>query len=204
MTDALAQSAKDQEATLRTLRSAKCLEVKIWFSRLSVPKMDALSGDYDAELLDQGSTFANHVIRSAFLSRGKWVGKGFEPKDERSGVGYNTFGAGKKRVRKLPMRTEIRTSAIDDRESVTINYSHDNRGLICWLTGEVRQVTPNIMLGIGIYQIKLGRLEFQRRLIPFLLYRPVEELSLDAESNVSVRMNQSQATSFPRRAPSAA
>jgi hypothetical protein len=166
------QTADAHKVTVQALRDAESLAVKKLFFSLTAPPMEVLSGDYHAELLDQGSRFANSVIRLAFASGGNWVGKGFEPHDAKTGVGYNCFMSRGSQIRKLPMRTELRRSELDDLESLTLNYQHDNFGLIRFLTGEVRQVSPHIMLGIGVYQIKLGRFRSKRRLIPFLLFEP--------------------------------
>jgi hypothetical protein len=176
----LAQSPDAQLVTLQALRNAECLDIKRLFCNLSAPSMSMLCGEYNAELLDQGGRFANYMIGFAFGMGGKWVGKGFDPRDATTGVGYNCFATSAGNIRKLPMRTELRLSDLDDRDSFMIDYGHDNRGLIQGLSGEIRQLTPRVMIGIGIYQVTLGPILFQRRLIPFMLFEPSCENQADS------------------------
>lgn len=197
----LSQSEDAHQVTLQALRDARCLDVKMLFINLSAPPMNVLSGEYRAELLDQGSWLANRLIGLAFLLRGNWVGKGFRPQDAKTGVGYNCFTQRGSQIQKLPMRTELRLSEIDDRESLTINYRQDNRGLIRWLTGEVRQISPHIMLGIGIYQIKIGRITLKRRLIPFLLHEPHRESHKESSPNPMQHSTPKQVAPRSPRAP---
>ena len=105
----------------------------------------------------QGGHLYDFLTGFAFGIHGPWVGKAFHPQSANRGVGYNCFHSKGSIVRKLPMDTSIDASTLDDRRSLVIRYHAKNRGLVTRLFGEIRQVTPKILLGIGIFDPTYGR-----------------------------------------------
>lgn len=104
------------------------------------------------------------------------------PSEDRERGGYNCFRSMGTIVRKLPMDTSIDTSELDDEPSLKIHYQAKNRGLITRLCGEIRQVTPRILLGIGIFDPTLGRNRALCRQIPFIFVGPCRPFQHDCES----------------------
>lgn len=167
-----ARHVSAHEKLLQSLRGADRLTLRKLFHTLSPPAMDSLAGEFDAELLNQGGPILNLLTERLFAMHGNWMGKAFKPVCENTGVGYNYFESGGKAVHKLLMTTAIEKSTLDEGMSLKISYKTKNRGPISWLFGEVRQVTPNVMLGTGIFGPAVGSRDVSRRKIPFLLVGP--------------------------------
>jgi hypothetical protein len=159
-------------AQLQWLREADRLSIRKLFHTLPAPQLKSLSGEYDAELLDQGGALSRMLTKRVFGMHGTWLGKAFHGLNELRGVGYNFFRAGERVIQKLPMDLRIQTSTMDDQPSLQLCYGAKNRGLIRGLCGEVRQVTPHILLGIGVFGPILGKRDILRRKIPFVLAGP--------------------------------
>ena len=157
---------------LQSLHGLDRVKIRYLFSALAPPKMESLAGEYDAELLDQGGYLITRLTRLAFGMHGSWRGKAFCPVNATQGVGYNVFRSTGPTVRKLPMDTFFDQSMLDDRQSLVIRYQAKNQGLITQLFGEVRQLTPDVMLGIGIFDPTLGRVHALRRYVPFVMVGP--------------------------------
>jgi hypothetical protein len=170
------------ETVLQSLRDSDRLSVRKLFHNLAPPRMEALAGEYDAELLNQGGQLYDVLTEFAFGIHGSWLGKAFHPKTASAGVGYNCFQSNGTIVRKLPMETTIDTSELDDSPSLKIRYRAKNRGLITRLCGEIRQVTPRILLGIGIFDPTLNRNHALCRQIPFILVGPRRPFQHGCES----------------------
>jgi hypothetical protein len=176
---------------LQSLRELDRIKIRYLFAALAPPKMEALAGEYDAELLDQGGHLLTRLTGFAFGMHGSWTGKAFYPVNANQGVGYNSFQSSGTTVRKLPMDTSIDQSMLDGRRSFVIRYQAKNRGLITQLFGEVRQLNPNIMLGIGIFDPTLGRLPALRRYVPFVMVgpcRPYDRGQLAAKTDQKDRL----------------
>lgn len=159
------------ETVLQSLRESGRVSLRRLFHTLAPPRIETLAGHYDAELLNQGGPFYDALMEFAFGIHGRWIGKTFHPTAFNAGVGYNCFRSKGSIVKKLPLDTTIAPSTLDGEPSLMIRYEAKNRGLITRLFGEVRQVKPNILLGIGIFD-PLGRRHAWRRQIPFMLVGP--------------------------------
>ena len=70
------------------------------------------------------------------------------------------------------MHTQITESALDPGLCLRISYRGKNEGIVEGLTGEVRQVTTNVMIGIGVFGPRIGGRDLWRRKIPFLMVGP--------------------------------
>lgn len=164
---------------LQALRETDRLGLRKLFHTLEPPQMDCLVGEYDAELLSQGGPISRLVTGRAFGIHGDWFGKAFYAISDSKGVGYNCFRSSDVVLRKLHMDTAIRTSTMDSGRSLMIRYHAKNKGIIRWLYGEIRQITPNVMLGIGVFGPRIGRRDICRRKIPFVLVGPCRDYQPD-------------------------
>ena len=149
--------------------------LKMVYWGLPTPAMADVAGEYDAQLLDQGDRFGAFLTRRAFGSKGPWIGKAFRPLSHADGEGYNAFGTVEDRKALLPMDTYIDHSKIVPGNSYILDYRSKNRGPIRWLRGELRQVSSNVLLGMGTFGPWARRLHKLRRVIPFVLVRSDRE-----------------------------
>lgn len=168
----IAPQRNSNSDVLQSLRDLNRCMIRYLFAALEPPKMEMLEGEYDSELLDQGGYLPNRLTSFAFGMHGSWKGKAFFPVSANQGVGYNYFESSGTMVRKLSMDTFIDRSMLDNRPSFVIRYEAKNRGLVTQLFGEVRQLTSEIMLGMGIFDPTLGRLHALRRYVPFVMVGP--------------------------------
>ena len=162
----------EHERVVCAIRNTHRSNLKQMFCALSPPRMESLVGEYDAELLDQGGLVRNALTRSIFAMKGTWLGKAFQPLGMSEGVGYNLFRTHGTVVRRLPMDTTITKSILDDRYSLQISYDAKSQGLVRGLVGEIRQVTTNVLFGIGVFGPSPGIRKTWGRKIPFLLIGP--------------------------------
>ncbi len=169
----------EQEACLETLRSTDRVGLKKMFRDLKPPQMETFSGEFDAELLEQGGRVASLLTRSAFGVYGPWIGKAFKPLSATSGTGYNCFRYGDKIMPKLPMDTVIADSRLSRGKSLIINYRAKNSGVVRWLIGELRVVVPTVILGFGAFGPQVGARDVWRRKIPFVLVGPMRSYQLE-------------------------
>lgn len=165
----------DQKTYLDHLFKLDRLGLKQLYWSLSTPELTDIKGEYDACLLDQGHSLASIITRFCFGLKGPWVGKAFRPVSDDHGEGYNAFGSISDRKRYLPMDTYIGHSLIIPGESFILNYATKNRGPIRWLRGELRPLTPSIVLGIGVFEPCGGKFRWLRRIIPFVLVKTERE-----------------------------
>ena len=156
---------------LGELLHAERFQLKMLYRELPTPAIDALDGEYDAQLLDQGEKFASKLTHRIFSSRGPWVGKAFRPLNESSGEGYNAFGTPEDRRAELPMDTYIGHSLVGQGDSFILDYRAKNRGAIRWLRGEVRPVSDSVFLGMGTFGPWAPKLKKLRRVIPFVMVK---------------------------------
>ncbi|MEM7478683.1 MAG: hypothetical protein AAF483_27175 [Planctomycetota bacterium] len=151
--------------------------LKALFTYYEPPELTSLEGEYDAELLSQGSPFMDRIVKRAFGLQGKWLGKAFRAEDQQRGYGYNCFLEGNQVLPRLYMDIRIEPSEWTDGLSMKIDYCSRNRGIIRWLEGEVREATSGLLLGFGSFGPKFGKGQFRRR-IPFVMYGPVRPFQL--------------------------
>ena len=139
------------------------------FAELPAPTMAEMSGEYRAELLDQGPAVFTWIAMWAVHLKGRWLAKAFNPESSDAGRGYNVFVIGERVVRGTRMRTQVGPSQHDGRPAYQLDYSADNRGWMATMRDEVRRVAPGLYLGLGV--VGYGRL--MRRPAPFLMEGPV-------------------------------
>ncbi|ACL04657.1 hypothetical protein Dalk_2967 [Desulfatibacillum aliphaticivorans] len=156
-------------ATADHVRNLGWKEVMQLFHAGITPKMDALNGEYNAEVLDVGVlAFLASFISHNLFGPGHWDGKGFKPLKEARGWGYNIFsgknGSGPARVRK--MNTRLGMSRIDDRDSFLLDYSVHNKGFVKTMRDEIRQINPDLFIGMGY----LGEATGPLTPAPFILH----------------------------------
>lgn len=63
--------------------------------------------------------------------------------------------------------------------------TYRNRGPIRWLVGELRLVSVDVLLGMGIFGLRASKLRALRRVIPFLLVRSDREYLSDANRDLT-------------------
>ena len=160
-----------EKSQLHTFLGTERYRLKLIFRDLQAPVMSEVAGEYDAQLLDQGDRLGSYVTRKIFGAKGPWIGKAFRPLSDTSGEGYNAFGSVKNRTTMLPMDTYIGPSAIVPGHSYVLDYRNKNWGPIRWLKGELRQASPNLLLGMGTFGPRVRNLHKLRRVIPFVLVR---------------------------------
>lgn len=160
-----------EQDRLSELMSVDRFRLKIIYWELPTPNIADVDGEYDAQLLDQGTAFASVVTRQLFRAKGPWLGKAFRPLTESKGEGYNAFGDPEDRQVQLRMNTYIDRSYIVPGHSYILDYRGLNRGPITWLRGELRQVSPAVLLGMGTFGPRAEKLYKLRRTIPFVLVR---------------------------------
>lgn len=165
----ITNSTSDEDETVRGIRSLSRFDVKMMYWDLKVPDLQEVSGEYDAFLLDQGDFIGSFLTKVLFRSQGPWRGKAFRPISESSGEGYNLFGSEESPRTVLRMDTYIGHSQIVPGFAYILDYRRRNFGPIRWLLGEIRQVTPEILLGIGTFGPRGCEKARFRRVIPFIL-----------------------------------
>jgi hypothetical protein len=163
---------EEQTSCLEQLRSLTRRELIFLFRTLQPPEMRQFEGEFDSELLHQGGPASTRITRAIFGLGGPWTGKAFSAVSDTEGVGYNCFRDERRAEFKLPMRTEVTNSRLDQGRSLIIDYSTMNRGMIRFLKGEVREVVPTVMLGFGAFGPKIGARDRWRRKIPFVMIGP--------------------------------
>lgn len=165
----------------RKLREASRVELRELFRNSPAPDIMSVRGEFEAELLDQGGAAAQRLTSAVFSMRGNWLGKAFHPISETRGVGYNTFIKNGEIIPKLPMDTTLQPSTFEDGDSMIIRYNERHSGLIRWLVGELREVAPSVLLGIGLYGPQWGPTGKSQRKIPFMLVGPTRDYQLEVE-----------------------
>lgn len=149
-------------------------ELMALFARSSAPTVQQMNGEFAARLLAQPSKLAQiigDVTVNNPLMPGRWLCKAFRPMSGERGRGYNSFAHLGRTVRRYPMETLIAPSRYDGRPAYTLVYASFRS--MCGavnMVDEVRQVGPNLYLGIGTW----GFTDAQRRIpLPFVLRGPI-------------------------------
>lgn len=124
------------------------------FHAASAPRLEALQGEYRAAILPAGvfaplASFFTHT----FFGPGRWQGKAFRSHGVDRGEGYNLFlkqaGEGETLSRTRCFDTRIAPSRFDGRPSFCLDYGPYNRFLIHSMKDELRQVNPELLIGLG-------------------------------------------------------
>lgn len=149
-------------------------ELMALFSRSTAPTVKQTNGEFAARLLTQPSKLAQiigEVTVNNPLMPGRWLCKAFRPISGERGRGYNAFAHLGRTVQRYPMETLLAPSRYDGRPAYTLVYASFRS--MCGavnMVDEVRQVGPNLYLGIGTW----GFTDAQRRIpLPFVLRGPM-------------------------------
>lgn len=149
-------------------------ELMSLFARSTAPTVQQMNGEFAARLLTQPSKLAQvigNVTVNNPLMPGRWLCKAFRPISGERGRGYNSFAHLGRTVQRYPMETLIAPSRYDGRPAYTLVYASFRS--MCGavnMVDEVRQVGPNLYLGIGTW----GFTEAQRHIpLPFVLRGPI-------------------------------
>lgn len=160
----------NQQAQIEQLRRLSPKELQHLFRTLPAPTIAEMDGEYHAELLAQpcgivgqkGKLFLDNPMQT-------WLCKAFRPVDAHYGRGYNTFLQRGKIIQRYPMITTIAASRYDGKPAYTLIYRYFQS--LCGsinMVDEVRQVAPDLYLGMGTY----GFIRGQRQIgWPFLLQK---------------------------------
>ncbi len=154
--------------TVEDLRRLDKGELYALFGLLPAPGGD-IEGEWQARLLDGGvmttmSTFYTHRV----FGPGRWLGKGLF-KDGEAGEGYNLFagdGESLRRIRRF--RLYDGRSEIDGEQALMLDYAPFNRREIAGMQDELRQVRPDLLLGMGYMSIGGGAINPA----PFAMHGP--------------------------------
>jgi hypothetical protein len=149
-------------------------ELMALFARSTAPTVQQMNGEFAARLLAQPSKLAQiigDVTVNNPLMPGRWLCKAFRPISGERGRGYNSFAHLGRTVQRYPMETLIAPSRYDGRPAYTLVYASFRS--MCGavnMVDEVRQVGPNLYLGIGTW----GFSDAQRQIpLPFVLRGPI-------------------------------
>jgi hypothetical protein len=155
-------------------------ELMALFARSAAPTLQQMNGEFAARLLAQPSKAAqvigNLTVNNPLMP-GCWLCKAFQPTSDDRGRGYNAFAHLGRKVQRYPMETLIAPSRYDGRPAYTLVYASFRSmcGAIN-MVDEVRQVGPDLYLGIGTW----GFSDAQRRIpLPFVLRGPVAPYASD-------------------------
>jgi hypothetical protein len=142
-------------ATLDDLTALSWRELLRLFHAAPPPRMESMAGEYQAVVLPAGifgplASFFTH----RFFGPGRWQGKAFQPHDQERGEGYNLFSSegsiddpALRRTRRFD--TSMAPSRFDGRPSFCLDYGPYNRFLIHSMKDEIRQLGPELFLGLG-------------------------------------------------------
>lgn len=173
--------SSDQLAVLQELKDMDRRQVKVQFRNSAVPEMQELDGEYTAQLLDQGTAFANWLIGKAFRTAGNWRGKAFQATTSEYGIGYNLFDDRGAKGKRLPMLTYYDHTPFAGGRSFILDYASTNRGIIRTMRGHVRRWKDGVYLGFGTVGPNIGDPDKFRRKIPFVLIGPTAPFDLPQE-----------------------
>jgi hypothetical protein len=149
-------------------------ELMALFAKSAAPTVQQMNGEFAARLLAQPgkvAQFIGDITVNNPLMPGRWLCKAFRPLSGERGRGYNAFDHFGRKVQRYPMETLIAPSRYDGRPAYTLVYASFRS--MCGavnMVDEVRQVAPNLYLGIGTW----GFTDAQRHVpLPFVLRGPM-------------------------------
>lgn len=155
-------------------------ELMALFAKSGAPTVQQMNGEFAARLLAQPgkvAQFIGDITVNNPLMPGRWLCKAFRPISGDRGRGYNAFAHFGRKVQRYPMETLIAPSRYDGRPAYTLVYASFRS--MCGavnMVDEVRQVAPNLYLGIGTW----GFTDAQRRVpLPFVLRGPIAPYARD-------------------------
>ena len=157
------------------MRLSKAQLMQLFYAA-PAPGKDEMDGEYKAQLIPVGVLAGlTAVYTHRFFGSGRWVGKAFKPLLNPPETGYNLFqstkAAGVEMIdRARPMRLFVGPSRIDDKESLHLDYSPFNSGLVHSMHDEIRRINSDLYLGMGYMGMSGGPINPA----PFVVYGPAE------------------------------
>ena len=164
------------EATVADLMHLSKAQLMQLFYSAPAPGRTDLDGEYKAQLIPVGVLAgATAFYTHHFFGPGRWIGKAFKPLKNAAEQGYNLFNAGSLAnqetvARTRSMRTYIGPSKIDREESLHLDYSPFNTGLVHTMHDEIRRINADLYLGMGYMAISGGSINPA----PFAVYGPAK------------------------------
>ncbi len=133
------------------------------FYAANAPDFSSMKGEYAARVLSGGvlgnptALFTHHVFPTGKLDlKTHWEGKAFLPPQDGESWGYNIFsrkhaGGAVEVFRTRKMRTYIGPTRLgkDGKNSLHLDYSPFNRGIVHTMHDEVRQVNERLFICAG-------------------------------------------------------
>ena len=138
-----------RSATLNDFNRLSWQGVLRLFHAAPAPGLEDMDGEYRAAIVGAGvfaplASFFTHT----FFGPGPWQGKAFKPLGRNRGEGYNLFGEEPfSRTRRFD--TSIAPSRFDGRPSFCLDYGPHNRFLVHSMKDEIRQLGPQLFIGLG-------------------------------------------------------
>jgi hypothetical protein len=166
-------AAEASVADLMRLSKARLMQL---FYAAPPPGVADLDGEYQAQLIPVGVLAgATAFYTHHFFGPGRWIGKAFKPLKNAAEQGYNLFNAGSPAnqetvARTRSMRTYIGPSKIDREESLHLDYSPFNTGLVHTMHDEIRRINTDLYLGMGYMALGGGSINPA----PFVVYGPAQ------------------------------
>ena len=168
-----------QKATLADVEKLGRADTMQLFYAAPAPDFSAMQGEYRAQVLKGGVLgtasilFTHHVFPTGGITLDThWEGKAFLPVNKTSGHGYNLFSTGPARsiYRARKFKTSLGPTIIgkDGRNSLHLDYSPFNSGVIHSMHDEVRQINANLFICAGCMALGGGPINPA----PFVLLGP--------------------------------
>jgi len=156
-----------EKATLADIEKLSRADTMQLFYAAPAPEFAAMKGEYRAKALKGGVLgtatvlFTHHVFPTGGITLdSQWEGKAFMPVDKTSGHGYNLFSTGPARsiYRARKFKTSLAPTIIgkDGRNSLHLDYSPFNTGVVHSMHDEVRQVNANLFICAGFMALGGG------------------------------------------------
>ena len=162
---------------LMQLRKSDIMQL---FFAASAPDFKELSGEYQAGTVPVGvMAFSADIFLNRFFGSGKWLGKAFNPRDDKTGSGYNVFRNRKGRnlgkiERMRRMENYLGPSCFAEGDSYHLDYSVYNSGVVGTMHDELRKINENLYLGLGHIIISGGPINP----LPFYVQGPAKEFEV--------------------------
>ena len=155
------------------MRLSKAQLMQLFYAA-PAPGHEDLEGEYKARLIPVGVlAIPTAVYTHRFFGPGRWVGKAFKPLKETPETGYNLFRSTNAEGlamthRARPMRLFIGPSRIDRQDSLHLDYSPFNSGVVHSMHDEIRRINSDVFLGMGYMGMGGGPINPA----PFVVYGP--------------------------------
>lgn len=159
-----------EEATFSDIEKLSRADTMQLFYAALTPPLDAIRGEYRAELLSGGvlggatALFTHYVFPTGTLTLDtRWHGKAFQPEGPEGGWGINAFSGRDHSgahepfyTRKMRIYTAPTIIGRDGRDSIHLDYTPYNHDIVKSMHDEIRQINRNLFLGAGYMSLTGG------------------------------------------------